>query len=94
MASDTESDIAALHKEFAQLRKDFATISTTIQNLVRHGGEEALAHGQSSAEKLRKEADRLIDGAIHHVEEKPAAAALGAFAFGLLLGMIFNARRG
>ena len=93
MGSDTESDLGALHKELAQLRKDFASISATIQDLVRHGGEEALDHGRASAGKLRKEADRFIGGAIDHIERQPASAAVGAFAIGLLLGMIFNGRR-
>lgn len=94
MTTATEADVNELQSEIKQLRADFAKVTETLQNLLRHGGAEAVGKAQDTAEKLWAEARSKAQGLTAEIEEKPVTAALTAFGIGVVLGMLFCGRRG
>lgn len=94
MASNsTDNDVKALRAELETLRKDFARIAETLEQTVRHGGEEAVHRAQRSANWARGEARKAVHGVIEEIEEKPIASILSVFAVGVVLGLLFSGRR-
>ncbi len=94
VSNGTESDIKTLRAEMAQLRDDLAKISDTMQGAIRHGGAEAMQKAQHSAHQAQEKAKRATQSVVEEIEERPVTAALAAFSAGLVLGMLFSARRG
>lgn len=93
MTTGTDADIKALQAEIKELRADFAKVTETLRDLVRHGGAEAGAKARESGEKLWDEARKHVLGVTHEIEEKPMTAAVTAFGIGVVLGMLFCGRR-
>lgn len=89
-----ETDTHSLMAEVHQLRADFARIADALHASVRRRGGEVLGSAEDAAQKIFDEARRRTDGLAREIEQKPIAAALGAFGVGLLLGALFSARRG
>jgi ElaB/YqjD/DUF883 family membrane-anchored ribosome-binding protein len=94
MTSSTDADIKSLQAEIKELRADFASLTETLRDMVRHGGAEAAAKARESGEKLWNEAKKRASGVTEEIEENPVAAAAVAFGIGIILGMIFCGRRG
>jgi ElaB/YqjD/DUF883 family membrane-anchored ribosome-binding protein len=90
----TDEDIKALQAEIKELRADFANVSETLRDLVRHGGAEAAAKARESGEKIWDEARKHVHDVAHEIEAKPVPAAITAFSIGLVIGMLFSGRRG
>ncbi len=93
MSSSTDTDIHALQTEIKQLRADFASLSETLRDVIRHGGAEAVGKARESGEKVWGEAKRRVQGVTEEIEEKPVTAAVTAFGIGIVLGMLFSGRR-
>ena len=93
MSSGTESDIAALRSELAQLRTDFAKVAGTLQDLTRHGKAEAAAKTHDSAQHLREAVTRQSQNIAQIIEEQPITSALTTFAVGMVLGSLVGGRR-
>lgn len=89
-----EADLKTLRAEMAQLRDDLAKISGTMQDAMRHGGAEAMQKAQDSARHAQERAKRTAENVVEEIEERPVTAALAAFGAGMVLGMLFSARRG
>jgi ElaB/YqjD/DUF883 family membrane-anchored ribosome-binding protein len=94
MAASIEPDFSALQADIQQLRADFAKITTDMRSLASNGVAQAKGQAQESAEKMWGEVRQKAQQVGQEIEERPFASALTAFATGLLLGMLLNARRG
>ena len=94
MAGETEADIRKLQDEIARLRAEFAGLSETLKDTVRHGTGEAAAKAREAGDKAWQEAKAKLGQVNKEIEEKPLAATLTAFGVGLVLGLIFSGRRG
>lgn len=94
MTSDTEADIKALQTQIKELRADFASLTETLRDIVRHSGADAAAKARESGEKFWNEAKKRTSGLTEEIEENPVTAAVAAFSVGIILGVIFSNRRG
>lgn len=94
MAASMETDFAALQADIQQLRADFAKMTTDMKSLANNGYTQASGKAQESAEKMWGEMRRQADNLTQEIEDRPFASALVAFSTGLVLGILFNARRG
>jgi ElaB/YqjD/DUF883 family membrane-anchored ribosome-binding protein len=94
MAASNEPDLATLQADLRQLRTDFAKMTTDMRNIASNGVTQAGGKAQESAEKMWGEVRRQAHSVSQEIEERPFASALAAFATGLVLGMLVNARRG
>jgi len=92
MADQIEADLETLRREMGQMRTDFAKLSETLQNVVRHGGAEALDKLRHSTDRVKDEIKRGSEGLTHEIEERPVTAALVAFLGGVVLGALFGRR--
>lgn len=89
----TETDLKNLRAELSDLRADIVKITTTLQDLARHGGAEAVDRARDGAERVREQVKRKTEGLAQHIEEQPVAAAATSFLAGMLLGALFGGRR-
>jgi hypothetical protein len=87
MTSATEADLKTLAEEVATLRADLASITTTLQDLVRHGTDDASHLARDSFARVRSELHDARERVTRKIEEEPVTAALTAFGIGMLLGM-------
>jgi ElaB/YqjD/DUF883 family membrane-anchored ribosome-binding protein len=94
MAAPIENDFATLQADIRQLRADFGKMTTDMRDIATNRVNEAGGKAQESAEKLWGEVRRQVQSVGQEIEERPFASALAAFATGLVLGMLLNARRG
>jgi ElaB/YqjD/DUF883 family membrane-anchored ribosome-binding protein len=94
MAMPAQPDIATLQADIQQLRADLAKMTTDMRDIASNGVARAGGRAQESAEKVWGEVKRQAQQVSQEIEEKPFASALAAFASGLVLGMLVNARRG
>ena len=94
MATSIQPDVSTLQADIQQLRADFAKITADMRDIAGNGVARAGGRAQESAEKMWGEVKRQAQQVGHEIEEKPFASALAAFASGLVLGMLVNARRG
>ncbi len=94
MAASVQPDLETLQSDIQQLRADFAKISADIGTLATSGVAQAGGKAQESAEKVWGEVRRQAEQVGQEIEQRPFAAALAAFASGLVLGMLLNSRRG
>lgn len=93
MADATAEDLKTLRAEIANLRADLGRISETLQNLVKHGREEAVSKASEAAEKLQDEIGKKTQRLAQEIEQKPLTAVATAFGLGVFLGMLFGGRR-
>ena len=89
----TNTDAAALQTEIKQLRTDFAKIAGAMRDLAGNSVADAGQQVQDSTEKAWAEVKRRAGSVGQQIEERPVAAALTAFAAGVLLGLLLNGRR-
>lgn len=89
-----QPDLATLQSDIQQLRDDFTKLSNDTRAYAGNGLSSAGAQAQDSAEKMWAEIKRQATQVGAGIEERPLASALTAFATGLVLGMILNARKG
>jgi ElaB/YqjD/DUF883 family membrane-anchored ribosome-binding protein len=94
MADATQPDLATLQGDIQQLRSDFAKITADMRNFANSGISSASGAAQESAERVWGEVKRQATQVGQGIEERPLTSALAAFASGLVLGMLLNARRG
>jgi ElaB/YqjD/DUF883 family membrane-anchored ribosome-binding protein len=94
VAASIENDFSTLQADIQQLRADFAKMTTDMRNIASNGVAQASGRAQESAEKVWGEVRRQAQNVTQEIEERPFASALAAFATGLILGMLLNARRG
>jgi ElaB/YqjD/DUF883 family membrane-anchored ribosome-binding protein len=83
-----------LQTDIQQLRADFAKMTADIRDIAGNRVNQASGAAQESAEKVWSEVRRQAQSVGQEIEERPFASALAAFATGLVLGMLLNARRG
>jgi ElaB/YqjD/DUF883 family membrane-anchored ribosome-binding protein len=93
MADQTNTDITALQTEIKQLRADFAKIAGTMRDIASNSVAGAGERMQASTDKVWTEVKRHAQDVGREIEERPVASALTAFAAGVLLGLLLNARR-
>jgi ElaB/YqjD/DUF883 family membrane-anchored ribosome-binding protein len=94
MAAPIENDLSTLQADIQQLRTDFAKMTSDMRTIASNRVSEASGVAQDSAEKVWDEVRRHAQNVTQEIEERPFASALAAFATGLVLGMLLNARRG
>ena len=94
MAASIENDLATLQADMQKLRTDFSRITTDMRDIASSRMTQATGKAQESAEKMWGEVRRQAHQVGQEIEERPFASALAAFATGLVLGMLLNARRG
>jgi ElaB/YqjD/DUF883 family membrane-anchored ribosome-binding protein len=94
MATSVQPDVSTLQADIQQLRADLAKMTSDMRDIASNGVARAGGRAQESAEKMWGEVKRQAQQVGHEIEEKPFASALAAFASGLVLGMLVNARRG
>jgi ElaB/YqjD/DUF883 family membrane-anchored ribosome-binding protein len=87
MAASREADLATLQADIQQLRANFAKMTGDMRNMA------ANRYSQASG-KIWGEVRRQAQQVSQEIEERPFISALAAFATGLLLGVLLNARRG
>jgi ElaB/YqjD/DUF883 family membrane-anchored ribosome-binding protein len=92
MSSATEADLKALAAEVANLRGDVAKITATMQDLLRHGSDDASYFVQRRVGRVHEEFERAKQTMIKSIEDQPIAAALTSFGVGMFLGIL--CRRG
>ena len=93
MADGTAEDLKTLRAELANLRADLGRISETLEDVVKHGRDEAVGKATEAAEKLQDEIGRRTERLSREIEQKPLTAVFTAFGLGVLLGMLFGGRR-
>jgi hypothetical protein len=93
MSDGTAEDLATLRAEMANLRADLGRISETLQDMAKHGRDEAVDKATRAAEDLKAEIGKRTERLAKEIEQKPLTAVLMAFGLGVLLGMIFGGRR-
>jgi ElaB/YqjD/DUF883 family membrane-anchored ribosome-binding protein len=93
MATSVQPDVSTLQADIQQLRADLAKMTSDMRDIASNGVARAGGRAQESAEKMWGEVKRQAQQVGHEIEEKPFASALAAFASGLVLGMLVNARR-
>jgi ElaB/YqjD/DUF883 family membrane-anchored ribosome-binding protein len=89
-----QPDLTTLQSDIQQLRDDFTKLSNDTRAYAGNGLSSAGAQAQDSAEKMWGEIRRQAQQVGREIEERPLTSAVTAFATGLVLGMILNARRG
>ena len=94
MAASMETDLATLQADIKQLRADFAKMATDMRDIANSRVTQAGGKAQASAEKVWDEVRRQTQTVTQEIEERPFASALVSFATGLVLGVLFNTRRG
>jgi ElaB/YqjD/DUF883 family membrane-anchored ribosome-binding protein len=94
MATSVQPDVSTLQADIQQLRADLAKMAADMRDVASNGVSRAGGRAQESAEKMWGEVKRQAQQVGQEIEEKPFASALAAFASGLVLGMLVNARRG
>jgi len=94
MAAPIETDLSTLQADVQKLRADFAKMTTDMRDIASNGMAQAKGQAQDSAEKIWGEVRQKAQQVGQEIEERPFASALAAFATGLVLGMLLNARRG
>jgi len=94
MADATQPDLATLQADIQRLRSDFGKITADMRNFANSGISSAGDKAQESAERVWGEVKRQAHQVGQGIEERPLTSALAAFASGLVLGMLLNARRG
>ena len=85
MSDGTEADLRALRAEMTQLREDLSKISGTMQDVIRHGGAEAMQRAQRSAEQAQDKAKRTAQSLVDEIEGRPVTSALAAFSAGIVV---------
>jgi ElaB/YqjD/DUF883 family membrane-anchored ribosome-binding protein len=90
MSSATEADLKALAGEVANLRADVAKITATMQDLLRHGSDDASYFVQHKVGRVHAEFERAKQTMVKSIEEQPIAAALTSFGVGMFLGILFR----
>lgn len=88
MSSATEADLAALTTEVANLRADMSKITSTLQDLMRHGSDDASFFVQRKVSRFQEEIERAKDTVVRSIEDQPLAAALTTFGVGMFLGIL------
>jgi ElaB/YqjD/DUF883 family membrane-anchored ribosome-binding protein len=94
MAAPIEPDFSTLQADIQKLRADFAKMTTDMRDIASNGMAQAKGQAQDSAEKVWGEVRQKAQQVGQEIEERPFVSALAAFATGLVLGMLVNARRG
>jgi ElaB/YqjD/DUF883 family membrane-anchored ribosome-binding protein len=94
MAAPIENEFATLQADIKHLRADFAKMTADMRDIASNRVNQASGVAQESAEKMWGEVRRQAQSVTQEIEERPFASALAAFATGLVLGMLLNARRG
>jgi ElaB/YqjD/DUF883 family membrane-anchored ribosome-binding protein len=93
MAASVQPDFAALQADIQQLRTDFAKMTADMRSFANSGVAQASGMAQETADKMWGEVRQKAQQVSHEIEERPFASALMAFATGLVLGMLLNAKR-
>jgi ElaB/YqjD/DUF883 family membrane-anchored ribosome-binding protein len=91
MATQTNTDIAALRIEIEQLRDEMTQIAGTLREIASNDVAGEGSH--TSAEQVWNDIRRQAGNFGREIEEKPIASALAAFGIGILAGLFLNRRR-
>ena len=94
MAESLQPDLATLQADIQQLRADFAKMTTDMRDIASNGVASANGKALESADKIWADVRQRAQQVGQEIEERPFASALAAFSSGLILGLLFNARRG
>lgn len=89
-----QSEIESLRAEIHQLQVNLAALGDSVRGVIRAGKAEAVDRVNDTADKAWTEAKDLADGLSKQIEQKPVTALVSAFSIGMLLGLLFNNRRG
>ena len=91
--SATESDVRALSDELKQLREEFTRIARLLESAARNAGTEAAQAARQTGERAWTEMRRGADELTSRIEARPVTSAATAFGIGVILGLLFGARR-
>ena len=92
MAHQIDADLEALRSDIGKMRADLTRLSETLQDLLLHGGSDAVDKLRESTEWVKSEAKRTGQSLTREIEERPITAAIIAFIAGMVLGALFNRR--
>lgn len=91
--SATESDVQVLSGELKQLRAEFAKLGQLIEQAARSAGSEAAQAARATGERAWNEVKKGADDLASRIESRPVTSAATAFGIGIILGLLFGARR-
>ncbi len=88
-----EADVEALAAEVKELRGAIDKIVNLLGQTARDGGDEAYRAARETGERYWSDAKTTADDLVHRIEDKPVQSTFLALGIGLLLGLLFGARR-
>jgi ElaB/YqjD/DUF883 family membrane-anchored ribosome-binding protein len=91
--SATESDVQALSDELKQLRAEFTKLGQLLESAARNAGSEAAQAARATGERAWSEVKKGADDLTQRIEARPVTSAATAFGIGVVLGLLFAARR-
>ena len=91
--SATESDVQALSDELKQLRAEFTKLGQLLESAARNAGSEAAQAARATGERAWSEVKKGADDLTQRIEARPVTSAATAFGIGVVLGLLFGARR-
>jgi ElaB/YqjD/DUF883 family membrane-anchored ribosome-binding protein len=91
--SATESDVQALSDELKQLRAEFTKLGQLLESAARNAGSEAAQAARATGERAWSEVKKSADDLTQRIEARPVTSAATAFGIGVVLGILFGARR-
>ncbi|HWY16766.1 MAG TPA: hypothetical protein VNX86_16640 [Rhizomicrobium sp.] len=91
--SATESDVQALSDELKQLRAEFTKLGQLLESAARNAGSEAAQAARATGERAWSEVKKSADDLTQRIEARPVTSAATAFGIGVVLGLLFGARR-
>ena len=97
--SRTAAEVETLEEQIDTLKKDIASISTTLQDLVKTGVREGRAKAERTADYYKRQGKEQADAAMDsaraygealegHIERNPFSAVLVALGLGFLIGLM------
>lgn len=90
MATDTEKEMNQIKSDIAELRKDFAALTSTLKteagDKARRGYQRAREAGEEAQDYARAGA-REVES---HIEERPFTSVLSAFGIGFIIGKLMD----
>ena len=91
--SATESDVQALSDELKRLRAEFTKLGQLLESAARNAGSEAAQAARATGERAWSEVKKSADDLTQRIEARPVTSAATAFGIGVVLGLLFGARR-
>ena len=97
MRDNLQSDMDALRHDLMSIRKDFAELTRGLVEAGQHGvrdlNDRVQQEVKHKAHQLRDAGSHAVDFTRHQIEERPLISVAGAFAAGLVIGVMLDRAR-